>query len=248
MPQRRQTIMLDNAVDLVQPASRRDFLRLMAAGGTIMLLPTAFAACDDEDDPTSPGITAATIDFSDDLGTLNYIYALKQIQSAFYVRAVQESRAAGFNPLERRNIADLRNHEFIQREALRALLGGDHIGELRVNGGFASTDFRDRVSILESARELEDLGVAALTQSARYLTDPLNLVLIAKISSVEARHSAVVRDMLDGLTDNGGLAFAGSDIVVGGLDATGLPATPTELVAAVDAFLDATVSIANQPA
>ena len=249
MPQTRQTMVIDNAEELLSPTSRREFFRLAALGGTAIFLPGVFAACDD-DDPTAPGVSEATLDLSDDTGILNYAFALEQLEAEFYVRVVQESSAAGFNALQRRLLSDIRNHEFIHRESLRALLGVNRLPELRIGRSFDSTDFRSRESILATAKTFEDLGVSAYNNAGKYLTTAANLILVGKIVSVEARHSAIIRDMIDDLTGSGtGLLFASDDIVdENGLDNKGQPATPTEVLSAAAPYLEADITIANQPA
>ena len=248
MPQIRQSLIISNPDQLLTPTSRREFLRLAALGGTVVFLPGALAACG-EDDPTDPGVSAAVLDLSNDVGILNYAFALEQLEAEFYVRVVQESSAAGFNALQRRLLADIRNHEYIHREALRALLAESRLPELRIGRSFADTNFRDRASILATAKTFEDLGVSAYNNAGRYLTDAANLALVGKIVSVEARHAAIIRDMIDDLTGNTGLLFAGDDIVdENGLDNKGQPATPAEVLAAASPFLEADLTITIQPA
>lgn len=249
MPQDRQTLVIETAEQLLSPRSRREFVRAMAIGGTAVFLPSVFAACDDEDDITAPGVSAATLDLSGNRGILNYLYAVEQVQASFYVRVVQESRSAGFNAIERRLIADIRNHEFIHREALRALLGLYRLPELRLDGEYRGTNFRDATSIFETAQEMEDLGLSAYNHAGRYLTDPADVLLIGKISSVEARHSAVIRGFLDSTGANTGKLFAGDDIVdENGLDSKDQPTTPEAVLAALDPFIDAALSLTNPPA
>jgi hypothetical protein len=181
---------------------------------------------------------------------LNYLFALEQVEAEFYVRVVQESTAAGFNALQRRLLADIRNHEFIHREALRALLGAAHLPELRIGRSFNRTDFRSRQSILTTAMTLEDLSVAAYNNAGQYLTDVNDLLLAGKIVSVEARHSAIIRGMLDSLVDAGtGLRFAGDDVVDdNGFDNKGQPGTATAVIAAVTPYVDVDLSLTGQPA
>jgi hypothetical protein len=249
MPQDRQTLVIEHAEQLLTAQSRRGFLRAIAAGGTAIFLPTAFAACGDDDDVTAPGVTSATLDFAAIRGIPNYLYALEQVTAAFYVRAVQESLNAGFNAVQRRHLTDIRNHEFIHREALRAYLTVYRLPELRLDGDFNGTRFNDRMSVLEAARDLEDLTVSAYNHAGQYVTDPAELLLIGKIASVEGRHSAVVRDLIDELGAEEGRLFAGDDIVdSNGLDSKDQPATPTAILAAFDPFLGATISVANPPA
>ena len=248
MPQTRQTMVIASADELLSPTSRREFFRLAALGGTAVFLPGVFAACGD-DNPADPGATAATLDLASDTGFVNYAFALEQVEAEFYVRVVQESRAAGFNALQRRLLADIRNHEFIHRESLRALLGTARLPELRIGRSFHDTDFRSRESILTTARNLEDLGISAYNNSARYLTDAAILQLTGKIVSVEARHSAIIRSMIDEMGGNTGLLFASDDIVdENGLDNKGQPVAPAEVLIAAAPFLVADLTIANQPA
>ena len=248
MPQTRQTMLINRAEEMLTPTSRREFLRLAALGGTAVFLPGVFAACGD-DDVTVPGVGAATLDLATDTGIVNYAFALEQLEAEFYVRVVQESKAAGFNALQRRLLADIRNHEFIHRESLRALLGSNRLPELRIGRSFRNTNFRSRESILATAQALEDLGISAYNNSARHLTDAATLLLVGKIVSVEARHSSIIREMIDGMGANTGLLFAGDDIVdENGLDNKGQPATPSEVIAAAEPYLDADITVSNQPA
>ena len=249
MPQDRQTLVIETAEQLLTPRSRREFVRAMATGGTALFLPGVFTACDDDDGITAPGVTTATLDLAGDRGIINYLYAVEQVQAAYYVRVVQESTAAGFNAIQRRLLADIRNHEFIHRESLRALLGLYRLPELHLDGRWDGTNFRDPVSIFETARRMEDIGLSAYNHAGRYMTEATDVLLVGKISSVEARHSAIIRDFLDSYGANSGKLFAGDDIVdETGLDSEGQPSTPAAVVEAFDPFIDATLSLANPPA
>ena len=249
MPQDGQTLVIETVDQLFSRRTRREFFRAMAAGGSAILLPGVFGACDDHDDITAPGVGAASLDLSGDLGIFNYLYAVEQVQASFYVRVVQESGAAGFNAIQRRLLADIRNHEFIHRETLRGFLGAERLPVLRLDGKYQGTNFRDPTSIFQTAQEIEDLGLSAYNNAGRYLTAPADILLVGKISSVEARHSAVVRSFLGALTVNTGKVFAGDDIVdENGLDSKGQPATPTAVLDALDPFITARLTISNSPA
>lgn len=250
MPQHRQTVVIDAAEQLLTPRTRRDFLRALATGGSIILLPGALAGCGEDDDVVAPpGVNAAVLDLAGDNGIINYLYAIEQFSADFYVRVIQESGVADFNAIHRRLLQDIRNHEFIHTESLRALLGAARIPELRIDRGFNGTDWHSRVSILETAQAIEDLTVSAYNNAARYVTDAANLLLIGKIASVEGRHSAMVRDILDDLSGNTGTLFAGDDIVdENGLDNEGQPATPVEVLDAAEPYIAARLTITNPPA
>jgi hypothetical protein len=47
-----RTVVVHDAAQLTQPSTRRSFLRALGLGGTIVLMPSAFAACTDERSPT----------------------------------------------------------------------------------------------------------------------------------------------------------------------------------------------------
>ncbi len=70
-------------------------------------------------------------------------------------------------------------------------------------------------------------------------TTPANLLTAGKIVSVEARHAAAIRDLLQPTS------FAGSDVV----DANGLDQakTPAEVLTAADPFITTTVTANNLP-
>jgi hypothetical protein len=57
--------------------------------------------------------------------------------------------------------------------------------------------FTDRAAVLAAARALEALGVAAYNGAVQYLTTPANVLALAKIVSVEARHAATIIDLLE---------------------------------------------------
>jgi rubrerythrin len=202
MADHRQTVVVETVDQLLQTRSRRDFLRLLAAGGAAVLLPGVFAACDDDDDGPAglSGGTGGTVtlDFSDvnDVGVLNYAYALEQLEAAFYAQVVARSGAA-LTADEANIMADIRNHEAIHAAFFRQALGTAAIGTLDLSRTFTSIDFANRAAVLTAARDFEDTGVAAYNGAAQYLKQGANVLTAGKIVSVEARHAAVIRDMLD---------------------------------------------------
>jgi len=202
MTERRKTVVVETVDQLLQAGTRRDFLRLMAAGGTAVLLPSLFAACgDDDENPAGPGGgtgATVTLDFGnpDDVGVLNYAYALEQLEAAFSAQVVAQS--SGVLSADEQNImADIRNHEAIHAAFLKQALGTSAIGTLDVSRTFTGIAFANRTAVLTAARDFEDTGVAAYNGAAQYLKQGANILTAVKIVSVEARHAAVIRDMLD---------------------------------------------------
>lgn len=147
---------------------------------------------------------------SGDTGFLNYVYALEQLTAAFYtrVRAGAYYTGLGSNAPERLVLDDLYYHEVIHREFLKAALtkaGATPIPDLVID--FSSIDFTSRSAVLAAAVYFEDLSSSAYIAVGQRFVSPANLFIVSKIASVEARHAAVMRD----LVQEGN--FAGSDIL-----------------------------------
>jgi len=218
-----------------KPLHRRSFLKYAGAATAV----TAFvlSSCKDDDDPKNDsGVDLGT----GDTGILNYAYALEQLEAAFYTTVVANaSFATIFSTEEKTILTDLRDHEIIHREFFKTALGVNAIPGLEVD--FSSINFGDRASVLNTAKTFEDLGVAAYNGAGKLLAD-VNLVLVAgKIVSVEARHAAVIRDLLMPNT----ASFSGDDVV----DAKGLDGakTPTEVLAAAGPFIKTKINASNLP-
>ncbi len=213
-------LIVGRAEELWEPSNRRRFLKLLGLGGTVVLLPSVFAACSDDDDVVNPGGggSAVALNLTNDFGILNYAYALEQLEAAFY-SAVLTSTPFGSMSAELREVfTDLRNHEVIHREFFKAALGSNAIGSLSLNTNAVASTLTDTTTILRNAEAFEDLGVAAYNGAGKYLTSADFLTLAGKIVSVEARHAAAIRDIRDALGVTAGAAantrFAGDDVVV----------------------------------
>ncbi len=234
MSDSKNTMVIGNPGELGRLATRRSFLKLLGVGGSIVLLPSVFAACSDDDNDSTGTGSAAVLDLRTDIGILNYAYALEQLEAAFYSVVVSGFAANGIsNATERAILTDIRNHEVIHRDFLAAALGSAKIRNLSVDFGNA---LASRTSVLETARTFEDLGVTAYNGAGKYLRDARNLLVAGKIVSVEARHAAVIRDILQ--PDSGAFAPAAFDGA----------AEPTTVLAAANPFVETEVRISNAPA
>jgi hypothetical protein len=224
------TVVVRDAADLARPATRRAFLRALGLGGTAVLLPSVFAACanDGVGSPVAPAGLAAdvagtagaaaivpvTLDLSTDIGIFNYAYALEQLEAAFYTQVnFTPGFATRFSADEREVLRELWKDEVAHREFFRAALGSAAIPGLTPN--FSAVNFNDRLSVLQTARTFEDLGVAAYNGAGRYIRNANNLLAAGKIVSVEARHASAIRDLLDttgtAFADLGSLTALGAD-------------------------------------
>ncbi|MBD2767091.1 ferritin-like domain-containing protein [Hymenobacter sp. BT664] len=217
---------------------RRAFLRV--AGASAATAGLVLAGCGKTDTPPvvnsnilylgSTSTSAADVD----AGLLNYFFLLKQLEAAFYQRVV-DALPTDLPPAERAFFSDLRDHELVHRETLRYALGNrayDAAAAQPLPFDFSSLTLTTRAGVLAAAQQLEDLGVAAYAGALRLVRTPDLVALVAKMSSVEARHAALLRD----LRTPG--SFAGDDVVVnaGVLQSVSLAKTPAQVIAEAKAF------------
>lgn len=216
--------------------SRRKFLRFSGMLGTTVVATGAMAGltgCDkDDDDVDGNGINLG----SGDVGILNYAYALEQLEAAFYTQVIA-SQYAGITAAETSYLTDIRDHEIAHREFFKAALKTNAIPALEVD--FSSINFGNRTSVLATAKAFEDLGVSAYNGAGKLLTDVNNLLVAGKIVSVEARHAALIRELI---TPN---SFAASDVVnSSGLDVV---RTPAEVLSIAGTYLKSKLNASNLP-
>lgn len=214
--------------------SRRNFLRYSGVAGASALIvgSTVLGSCNKDDDNNDDGVNLG----SGDTGVLNYAYALEQLEAAFYAQVIA-SQFSGITAAEVSYLTDIRDHEIAHREFFKAALGANAIQSLEVD--FSSVNFGSRTSVLATAKTFEDLGVAAYNGAGKLLTDGNNLLLAGKIVSVEARHAALIRELI---TPN---SYGGSDVVDGnGLDRSLAPAA---VLSAAGPFIRTKINASNLP-
>ena len=183
---------------LAELTTRRDFLRLMGFGGALVLLPGVCTACQDAENTggiTAPGSgNRITIDFSTgDVAILQFLYVIEQLQADFYTQVVSNFTGSDISPAEQTILSDMRSHEVVHRDFLKARLAANATFSLTP---LYSVNLTNRAAVLDTATKLEDLGVAAYNGAVQYLSDANNLLAALKIVSVEARHSSVIRDLV----------------------------------------------------
>ena len=171
-----------------------------------------------------------------DIGILNYAYALEQLEAAFYSKVI-ETPYADITEAETALLTDIRDHEIAHRDFLKTALAADAIPDLEVD--FSAVDFGARTSVLTTAQTFEDIGVSAYNGAGQLLTNPEYLLAAGRIVSVEARHSAAIRN----LVSPDSVAFAGPDVVdKNGLDVVRAPA---DVLALADPFIVTEVTAMN---
>ncbi len=197
---------------------RGTFLKYLGASAAFTAL--TLASCKKSDDPT-PAPTPGSVTFtSDDFGVLNYAYALEQLEAAFYIQAVA-TPYIGMPPAELTLLTSIRDHEKLHRDFFKkaiTALKGTPIMDLTPD--FSSIDFTSRASVLGAAKAFEDLGVSAYNGAGHGIKSADYLVLAGKIVSVEARHAAAIRDLLN----PNSVDFSGDDVIdPSGLDGAKKP-------------------------
>jgi hypothetical protein len=222
--------------------NRRSFLKIsgLAVAGTSLLL----AGCSDDDGGTpppnntvpGPGPINGVFDLGGgDLGILTYAYALEQLEADFYTRVVNGNNfGSTFSTEEQQVLTDLYNHEVIHREFFKAAISGAITNENQLLPAlefeYDGLNFGNRMQVLQTAKTLEDTGVAAYNGAGKYIMTPDYLLLAGKIVSVEARHASAIRSLLN----PGSADFAGDDVVNGnGLD---LAKMPSQIISEVSAL------------
>ncbi len=185
--------------------SRREFLRLAATGTAALALPSLLSGC------VLGAAGRQKLDFGDDFGVLNFAYALETVEAKFYQRVVASPPGdlkAGELDVLRDIGAHENQHRIFFKRALQVLRV--HVPEVV----FPGVDFSTRLGVLTAAKSFEDLGVAGYNGAGERIKLAEFLTIAGKIVSVEARHAAAIRDMLNPMSRD----FAGDDVV----DAQGL--------------------------
>ncbi len=177
---------------------RRAFMRSLALGSGVVLLPGFLAACSgDKDSPTGPGTgTRVPIDFArGDVAVLQLAWVVEQLHADFYRQIVPYLDAGAYSDAEQFALTDIKYHHVLQREYFRAALGADADFTLRFSHG--TLDFADRNAFLAAARVVERRGVGMYNGLAPYCSGAGALLTLGKIASVGGRHGAALAAMAE---------------------------------------------------
>jgi hypothetical protein len=218
-------MLVDNDTGIKQ-VSRRRFLGYAGATSGLALLASACS----KDEPFL-GVDLG----SGDTGILNYAFALEQLEAAFYIQVVK-TPYSGITAAETLFLTDIRDHEIAHREFFRRVLGTSAIVDLEVD--FSSINFASRASVLGTAMAFEDLGVSAYDGAGYLLKDANNLLLAGKIVSVEARHAALLRELV---TPN---SFLGDQVDASSVN---IARSPSEVLAIAGPYIKTKINASNLP-
>lgn len=142
---------------------------------------------------TRSTVFAQSADFKDDVDVLNYALTLEYLESEFY----KQGNGAGLLSGEEAGFveqigADEDAHVTAISTTIKDI-GGEPVAAPKVDFGKA---FANRESFLKTAHIFENLGVGAYLGAAGFIKEPAILQAAAGIFGVEARHAAVIGDLL----------------------------------------------------
>ncbi|MBJ6143326.1 ferritin-like domain-containing protein [Hymenobacter sp. BT559] len=212
---------------LYTPIKRRSFF--MYAGATAGATALVLAGCKD-DNNNMPGMVNVG---TGDVGVLNYAYALEQLEADFYTQVRMGSYyTSSATAAEKQILDDLYYHEVIHRDFFKAAITAAGATPIKpLTTVYPAGTFSSKSSVLATAKAFEDLGVAAYNGAGQYITTPQYLYIAGKIVSIEARHAAIIRD----LVKEGD--FVGSDIVDIAGNSLEMSKAPSVVVATANTFL-----------
>jgi hypothetical protein len=211
----------------VQPLQRRTFLRVTGASAASAAL--ILAGCStDTPEPVEADPYLLTLQASED-GVVNLAYYLSQVQAAVYQKVV-DAPPTDFTAADRSFFNDLRDHAIVHRETLKYSLTTAALPVLTITT--TSLTLTTRTGALAAAKQLEDLAAASYLYIIPLLSTQATQTLLLKISSVAARHSAAVRDLISPGS------FADDDVVeASGANAgQAIAKTATDVVAVLAPF------------
>jgi len=212
---------------------RRKFFKF----SSVAVASAAFIASCGKDDDDNDGVNLG----SGDVGILNYAYALEQLEAAFYTQVVANAGfSTTFSADERIFLTDIRDHEIAHREffktAITAAAAASIIPALEVD--FSTINFTNKANVLGTAMAFEDLGVSAYNGAGYLLKDAKNLLLAGKIVSVEARHAALIRELV------AANSFLGDQVDAASVN---ISRTPLEVLAIADTYIVTKINASNLP-
>ncbi len=222
----------DSVTTIIEPSRKQSRKKFLFNAGRFSLLSVVAVTAACKKSSSNGGLDLG----SGDIGILNYAYALEQLEAAFYIK-VMASPYSSMPAAEASYLTDIRDHEVAHREFFKAALGSNAISALEVN--FSTIDFTSRTSVLATAKAFEDLGVTAYNGAGQLLQSADYLLLAGKIVSVEARHAALIRDLISpgSFADNTALDANASDMA----------RSPADVLAIAGAYITTKIDASHLP-
>ncbi|CAN5854545.1 hypothetical protein BH20ACT7_BH20ACT7_11930 [soil metagenome] len=177
---------------------------------------------------------AQSADFGNDIDVLNYALTLEYLEAEFYR---QGNEAGLLDGQEAQYLQQVGADEAAHVDGITQTinqLGGMPVEAPGVDFGEA---FGSRDAYLETAFTFENLGVSAYLGAAGFIKEPAILQAAAGIFGVEARHAAVIGNLLGKPAENG--------VYMG---ATETPLSKDEVLAAAQPFLTGAAGMGDDAA
>ena len=189
-------------LDAEEPSSRSQFLKIAGGTGAAGALAIFIAACGGDDEKSSSSSSsdtetekASSGSAKGDLEIVNYALTLEYLEVAFYQAAIDsgEVKTKAVGEVAKTIVAD----EIAHVEALTATvkqLGGTPAAKPKTN--FDDVLAGGEKKILETAASVENLGAAAYLGQAGRIKSKDVLAAALSIHTVEARHAAVLNNVI----------------------------------------------------
>ncbi len=135
---------------------------------------------------------------ANDIGILNFALLLEELEAAFYTAVVSSGKVTNNRELDYMKYFGAQEAAHVT--FLRSVLGNQvqfETEDLRFNSSSLNDILSNRDRILNTAVTLEDVGVHAYNGAGTSMTNPTFLLAAGSIVSVEARHAAGVRALLN---------------------------------------------------
>ena len=189
-------------LDTEEPSSRSQFLKIAGGTGAAGALALFIAACGGDDESSSSSGSsgsdtekASSGSAKGDLEIVNYALTLEYLEVAFYQAAIDsgEVKTKAVGEVAKTIVED----EIAHVEALTATvkqLGGTPAAKPKTN--FDDVLAGGEKKILETAASVENLGAAAYLGQAGRIKSKEVLAAALSIHTVEARHAAVLNNVI----------------------------------------------------
>jgi hypothetical protein len=132
-------------------------------------------------------------DFSNDIDVLNYALTLEYLESAFYQQGNAKNLLTGAEAAYLKQVGSDEDAHVAALTSTITKLGGTPVAAPKVD---FKDSFASRASFLQASYTFENTGVSAYLGAAGFIKSKDVLQAAAGIFGVEARHAAVVGNLL----------------------------------------------------
>ncbi len=188
------------------PGSRKRFLRMVGGAGVASAFAVFLAACNGDDgggssskpDVATPGGVASNRDRggdpkkgTSDVEILNYALSLENLETSFYAKVVESGlfRGSQLDLIKKFGENERQHRDLLQATVKK--LGGKPAAPTKTAFPLGSA-----TGVLRLAATIENAGAAAYLGQANRIRDKEVLAAALSIHTVEARHAAVLNELV----------------------------------------------------